>query len=130
MQTFEQIIDARNAIMDFRADHSADIPERFRARFRELTASPAPVDQIVKVGEFIYANRDDMPDAAKALAAGLIGFATTNAWHGLLEDSRGDRIVANLRKDIGEISRAPAAPEPIFGMRLEVVTTAQPDASE
>lgn len=118
------MLDARNGIMDFRADHSAELPERFRARFRELTASPAPVDQIVKVGEFVYANRDDMPASAKALAAGLIAFAATNAWHGLLDDNRGDRIVANLRKDLGEIKTAPAAPDALYGMAI-----AAPEAS-
>lgn len=131
MQTFETISAAREAIMDFRADHFAELDERFKARFRELSASPSPVDQIVGLGEFIYANREDMDDAAKALGAGLIAFANVNAWHGLLDDSRGSRIVGNLRKDLGEIKTAPAAPEARQGMTVaaEVVDEpAEPDA--
>jgi len=126
MQTFETIGEAREGIMDFRADHFGDLDERFRARFKELAASPSPVDQIVSLGEFVFANRDDMPDSAKALGAGLIGFATTNAWHGLLDDDRGNRIVANLRKDLGEISRAPEAPDPRPGMAIPVEPEAAP----
>jgi len=129
MQTFETITDARDAIMDFRADHFADLDQRFRARFKELSASPSPVDQIVGLGEFVYANREAMPDSAKALGAGLIGFATTNAWHGLLDDDRGNRIVANLRKDLGEIKSAPAAPDPRPGYLIAAeVEAPAPDA--
>lgn len=106
MQTFDNISDARNAIMDFRADHFADVPEDMRARFRELSASPSPVDQIVGVGEFLYANRERLTDASRALLGGLIAFATPNAWHGLIEDDRGNRIVQAMRRDLGE--KAPA----------------------
>lgn len=119
MLTFETITDAREAIMDFRAEHFADLPALYRPRFKELSASPSPVDQIVNLGEFIFANRAGMPDSAKALAAGLVAFATTNAWHGLLDDDRGNRIVANLRKDLGEIKSAPAAPEARPGYLIE-----------
>jgi hypothetical protein len=116
MKTFDSHAAAREAIMDFRADDFPALEDRFKARFKELAASPAPVDSYVNIGEFIYANRADMTDEAKALAAGLLAFSTANAWYGLLEDSRGDRMVANLRKDIGEIKSAPAAPDPREGM--------------
>lgn len=118
MQTFDTHAAAREAIMDFRADSFGELDTRFKARFKEIAASPAPVDTYVNLAEFIYANRADMPDTAKALAAGLMAFATANAWHGLLEDSRGDRIVANLRKDLGEIKSAPPAPEAKMGMLI------------
>lgn len=101
MQTFEDIGTARNAIMDFRADHTADLPEDLRPTFRDLSASPSPVDQIVRIGELIYARRADMPNEAKELAVGLIAFASTNAWYGLLDDNRGGRIVGALRRGLG-----------------------------
>lgn len=116
--------------MDFRADHFAALDDRFKARFKELASSPAPVDTYVNIGEFIFANRDDMTDEAKALGAGLIAFATANAWHGLLDDTRGDRIVANLRKDIGELTRAPAAPEPRMGMMIPAPVPADAPATD
>jgi hypothetical protein len=123
MLTFATIGDARNAIMDFRADHFSALPETLRPRFRELTASPSPVDQIVNVGEFLWANRATVDNDAKALAGGLIAFATINAWHGLLEGDRGNRIVRNLRKEIGEIQTAPAAPDARLGFLVETVAT-------
>lgn len=127
MLTFETITDARNAIMDYRADHFGALPENLRSRFRELSASPSPVDQIVGVGEFVWANRAVVDNDAKALAGGLIAFATTSAWHGLLDDERGNRIVRNLRKEIGEIQTAPAAPDPRPGFLVET-TSAPADA--
>lgn len=120
MLTFDTITDAREGIIDFRVEHFSEMAVPYRARFKELSASPSPVDQIVKLGEFVYANRAALPDTAKALGAGLIAYATTNAWHGLLEDDRGNRIVANLRKDLGEIKTAPAAPDPLPGYLIEV----------
>jgi hypothetical protein len=119
-------MDARNGIMDFREDHGADIPTHIRPRFRELSASPSPVDQIVGVGELIFANMDQLPNSALDLGAGLIAFATINAWHGLLEDDRGNAIVANLRKKMGEIKNAPAAPDPKPGYRIEEPSDDQP----
>lgn len=106
MQTFASITDARNGIADFRADHFGDLPEELRARFRELSGSPSPVDQIVGVGEFLYANRDRLPDAGRDLVGALISFATINAWHGLLDDDRGNLIAQAMRRDLGE--KAPA----------------------
>lgn len=111
MQTFGSAMAAREAILDFRADHFSEVPELYRPRLKAQMIAVG-VDQIVGTGEFIYANREAMPDPAKALAAGLIAFATLESWHGLAEDDRGSRIVANLRKELGEIKTAPAAPEP------------------
>lgn len=119
MQTFESLIDARNAIMDFRAAHGSDLPEHLSGRFRDLSASPSPVDQIVGLAEFIYANRDQVTQPTLLLGAGLAAFATVNAWHGLVEDNRGDSILSNLRKDAGEIQRAVSAPEARPGYRIE-----------
>jgi len=111
MQTFDTIGEAREGIMEFRAEHFGGVPEIARKQFKELAASPSPVDQIVRLGEFVWANRDILDAEAWSLGAGLISFATINAWHGLLENDRGNAIVANLRKMLGEITRAPAEPE-------------------
>jgi len=99
LQTFNSITDARNAIMDFPI---SDLPEKLRPKFRELRGSPSPVDQIVRLGEFLYANRVGLTDEAWSLAGGLISFGAINAWHMLNEDSRGDRIVQAIRRDMGE----------------------------
>ena len=102
MKTFDTITDARNAIMDYRADFGSEIPAYLRSRFRDLSASPSPVDQIVGVGEFIWANREDMPKSSYDLGAGLIAFATTNAWHGLLDDDRGNVVGADLLLNLAD----------------------------
>lgn len=102
MQTFDTIADARNAIMDFRADHGNELPEDLRQEFRTLSASPSPVDQIVKIGELLYARRADCCPEASALAASLVAFATVNGWHGLSEDGRGENMVQALRRDMNQ----------------------------
>jgi hypothetical protein len=131
MQTFEDFTTARRAITKFQIQNDADIPDNFRERFEKLCDSPSPVDQIVSVGEFIYANREKMSDAAKDLATGLIGFANVNGFHGLQENGRGAAIIANLRKDMGEIKTAPAEPDPAPGMLIEepVVTPVEEPAA-
>lgn len=106
MRTFDSITDAREAIMDFRADHLKDLPEALQAKFKSQAASPSPVDQIVGTMELLYANKADLTDEAKDLVGGLAAFATTNAWHGLAEDNRGNLIVQAMRRDLGE--KAPA----------------------
>ena len=120
MITFDSFPAAREGIMEFRAEHFGDVPEYLRPRFKDLAASPSPVDQAVNLGEFIFANREALGDKAKELGAGLIAFATQMSFHGLDIDDRGNRIVANLRKEIGEIKTAPAAPEPRVGSLVEV----------
>lgn len=130
MKTFEDISAAREAIMDFRADHFSAVPDYLKPRFKELAASPSPVDQIVGVGEFVYANRDKLDNEAVALGAGLIAYATTNAWHGLLEDTRGNKLVANMRKQIGEISQAAAAPDAKQGYVIADPDDVGPDPAD
>ena len=128
MKTFESIADARSALMDFRAEQWTAVPEFLRPRFKELSASPSPVDQIVGVGEFVFANREKLTAPAWELGAGLISYATINAWHGLLDNNRGNAIVANLRKLMGEIQSAPAAPEPRLNYKISDPADAPADA--
>lgn len=109
MKTFDSVTDVLNAIMDFRSDHGAEVPERLRPRFRELSGSPGPVDRMVGVGEFIWANRAELPDAARELGAGVVAFCNLQGWHNLQDDNRGDRIVSHLRSEMGEIKSAVGA---------------------
>jgi hypothetical protein len=100
--TFDNITAARDFIMDYRASKLLDEPEAVIAKVRTLSASPSPVDQIVRIGEYLYAHRSEVADPSKDIAGGLIAFATINGWHGLLADDRGNRIVQALRRDLGE----------------------------
>ena len=72
------------------------------AKVEALSVSPSPVDQIVQLGEYLYAHREDVADEGKDLGGALIAFATINGWHGLLEADRGNRIVQAMRRDLGE----------------------------
>jgi hypothetical protein len=100
MLAFETITDARNAIMDFRANHGAELPDDMVEEFRNLSASPSPVDQVVKLGEMLYARREDCCPEASELAAALTSYATVNGWHGLAEDGRGEKMVQAIRRDL------------------------------
>ena len=102
MQAFDNIGDARLAIMDFAANHQNELPDDIKAEFRALSSSPSPVDQIVKTGELLYARRNDCCPEASELAAGLIAFATVNGWHGLTDENRGSNIVQALRRDLNQ----------------------------
>ena len=102
MLTFDSITTARDALFSFRYTGMTDLPADVIAQVGTLSSSPSPVDQIVRTGEFLYARKADLNDAGRSLAAGLISFATVNAWHGLLEGNRGDGIVQALRRDLKE----------------------------
>jgi len=119
MISFGNLADAKTAVMDFRADHFAALPARLQTRFKELSASPSPVDVIVGVGEFIWANREDVGDEAKQLAASLIAYATVWSYHSMDVDDRGNRIVRNLQMEVGEVDDAPGAPDAAPGYRIE-----------
>jgi hypothetical protein len=102
MITFDTIVAAREAIAAYRAGALLEESTTIIDKVAELHASPSPVDQIVRIGEYLYARRADIADEGKALLGGLIGFATIYGWHGLLTDDRGDRIVQAMRRDLGE----------------------------
>ena len=119
MQKLDSNTACRMAIVQFIADHLRDVDPALQPGFIQHATSNSVVAQTAGVGEFVWANRDAMPDAAKELAASLISFASSEGWHGLDDDGRGAKIVANLRKDLGEIKSAPAAPGP--GIGIEVV---------
>lgn len=102
MMTFDNITAARNGIMDYRAGALSGEPEGVITKVRDLSASPSPVDQIVRIGEYLYANRAEISNDGKDLCGGLIAFATVNGWYGLLESDRGNKIVQAIRRDLGE----------------------------
>jgi len=102
MLTFDNITAARDALFGFRYTGMTGLPADVIEMVSKLCASPSPVDQIVRTSEFLYARRADINDAGRSLAAGLIAFATVNAWHGLLEGDRGNGMVQSLRRELGD----------------------------
>lgn len=102
MLTFDTITECRNAIMDYRAGALTTEPEAVVTKVRDLSASPSPVDQIVRTGEYLYAKRAEISADGQSLAGGLVAFATVNGWFGLLENERGNKIVQAIRRDLGE----------------------------
>lgn len=130
MQIFKDAEEARNAIMDFRAEHMSEVPEDLHPLFRQHTARGGGVDIICHTADFIWANRERMGDNAKGLAASLFAFAMQYGWHETAVEDRGPRIVANLRKEIGEIKSAPAAPDARRGFRVEPPAADEPAPAE
>jgi hypothetical protein len=96
MDTFDNITAARDAIADYCAGPLLDEGVAVIAAVEAFNVLPSPVDQIVRTGEYLFAQRAGISDAGKALAGGLIAFATGNGWHGLRDDGRGDAMVAAL----------------------------------
>ena len=102
MITFDNLTEAREGIMGYRAGALLSEPPAIEAMIRTLSASPSPVDQIVRTGEYLYAKRAEISTDGQSLAGGLIAFATINGWHGLLDADRGNKIVQAIRRDLGE----------------------------
>lgn len=100
--TFETIATAREAIMTYRFGALLAEDGAIITKVQALSASPSPVDQIVRTGEYLYSQRALIADDSLDIAGGLIAFATMNGWHNLLADNRGNRIVQALRRDLGE----------------------------
>lgn len=100
--TFDTIAAAREAIMTYRFGALLEEGATIIAKVQALSASPSPVDQIVRTGEYLYSQRALVADDSLDIAGGLIAFATINGWHNLLADNRGNRIVQALRRDLGE----------------------------
>lgn len=113
MQTFDNITAAREAVMVYRfGPLLAEAPDVI-AKVQALSSSPSPVDAIVRVAEYLYAQRATIAAAGVDLCGGLIAFATLNGWYGLLDGDRGNRIVQAIRRDLGETPPAGLAwPEP------------------
>ena len=103
MDTFDNIAAARDAIAGYCAGPLLDEGAAIIAAVEAFNVLPSPVDQIVRTGEYLFAQRAEISDAGKTLAGGLIGFATGNGWHGLVDDGRGDAMVQTLASDLGEV---------------------------
>lgn len=107
----DNIQDLGTAAQTFMMTHGASLPEELRNTLLEAISAPSPVDRIVKTGEALYAARDTLNDDGKTLCAQLISFASLQGWHGLGDDNRGGRIVAAIRRDLGE--KAPSGKWPV-----------------
>lgn len=103
MDSFNSIGDAIVAIRDFDRAKFADLPEAVQTVLNDTAGvGISPVDRIVKVGEAIFARRDEIKDKDALLLAGkLVEYAATNGWHGLAVDGRADRIQRTLQKAAG-----------------------------
>ena len=84
------------AIDTFMVEAGAKLSDATKAAVLDATSSVSPVDKIVKFGEAIFADIENVPDEAKTVAAQVIAFALTQGWHGLHIDARGSDMIAAL----------------------------------
>lgn len=113
------------AISDFRIDHGASLTDEQKAKIRELASAPSPVDQCVNMAEFLYARRDELPEAGKVLGAALASFCAQNGWHGLLTDNRGQNMMAVMLDAASSLPTGVAVPETAPEPRAEYADEAQ-----
>lgn len=82
--------------------HSADLSQSTKDALISAATKVSPVDKLVEVGEVLYAARADLSDDSLVIAGQVIEFCTRNGWHGLTNDARGERMVAAIRRQLGE----------------------------
>ncbi|WP_298195530.1 hypothetical protein [Novosphingobium sp.] len=80
----------------------AELPEAVQAALLDASAKVSPVDKLVEIAEVLYAARAELDEDALVIAGQVIEFCTRNGWHGLTNDDRGDRMVAAIRRQLGE----------------------------
>lgn len=81
---------------------SAELPQVTNDALLDAGTKVSPVDKLVDVGEVLYAARADLDTDALTIAGQVIEFCTRNGWHGLTNDARGERMVAAIRRQLGE----------------------------
>lgn len=122
MQYFTDNAGPRTAITNFLMTEGAALREDVRAKLIELGSSPSIVDMVVQVGEFLYARRDDIPQAGKLLGAQMAAYRASNDWHRDADtgNGRANGIQYALMKEAGEPKPAGATypdegdyPEPL-----------------
>ena len=138
MQYLTDIPAAMNASGAFLITHARDFPAAVQAAMAQAVAQPSPVDQIVIMGETLYALGTTGTAASQTLCGQLIEFASRYSWHGL-GGGRGAGIVSAMCRDLGETAPAsgwPAAsadPAPredlVAAMGLTATSTSSATAS-
>lgn len=99
--------DANQAIADFMAEHSADLPEQTRDVIAEvLTDGQVSVVEILTTMDALYQAREEIPVEALRLCHGLAEFIAVVKFHG-----RGDDA-ASMRDVLSDMLPEPEPEEP------------------
>lgn len=100
-----------NQLEAWKAEHSAALRPELRSRILDLSFN-SPVDTIVKTAETLYAAKGEVGDAGKQMLAELFYTASYHGWHGVNTDGRVGRIMAGVRRDLGEDTPVMGWPAP------------------
>ena len=80
-------------------------------RIREVGLSPIIPEATSSAVEIVYAQKDELPEEVKSLAADLCQYVTTMLWYGFGQNQKGLKIMQVLR---GETVEDAPAPNPQF----------------
>src|SRR5205085_710463 len=85
-------------------DHGTALPA---LTYDTLAAyTPSPVDRLVTQCEALYAAADSLPDAGLLLCAQLARIAQDGAFHHLGQSDRAGKVIAAMRRRLGELDEA------------------------
>lgn len=96
----DYVADPNELIRRLRAYAFTTAPEELAGRLQSLPGVPA--DQICDGAETLYAYRDQLDDAALRICGELFTYAEQQGWATFNRGDRTRRIVACLRRDLGE----------------------------
>jgi hypothetical protein len=99
-----------NKLETYKGDYANSLPVELRDKIYELSFG-SPVDTIVKTAETMYAARDVIGDAGKQMCAELFYTASFHGWHGVNGAGRAGKIIAAMRRDLGEEAPAMGWPD-------------------
>lgn len=102
MDFLPTLSDALAAVDRFIIEHAATAPAPAKDAILAAGTKVSPIDKLVDIGEALYAARVEIDADALTIAGQVIEFCTRNGWHGLPNEARGARMVAAIRRDLGE----------------------------
>ncbi|MBC2668761.1 hypothetical protein ACFOON_15160 [Novosphingobium piscinae] len=102
MNFLPTISEALTTVDQFLILHAAALPQGPKDALLASGSKVSPVDKLVEVAEVLYAARGDLDEDGLTIAGQIAEFCTRNGWHGLADDARGERMVAAIRRDLGE----------------------------
>lgn len=111
MLTTEDLPTILTALEAYKGDRARDLRPALRDRIYELSFG-SPVDTIVKTAETLYAAGDEVGAAGRQMAAELFYAASYHGWHGVNAEGRAARIIAAIRRDLGEDAPVMGWPDP------------------
>jgi hypothetical protein len=100
-----------NKLETYKGDYANSLPVEVRDKIYELSFG-SPVDTIVKTAETLYAAKDEIGDPGKQMCAELFYTASFHGWHGVNGAGRAGKIIAAMRRDLGEDAPAMGWPDP------------------